>query len=248
MTSSLRQAAKRQQPIAPCHRQTYAAYVASKPLPWLSTPLGTRPHFGRGLTPRSSGAPTAGCQARETGFAILRLAGLSSHHWVPLSSNVRPRNPMLTVRKTRIEDAALMRELQQLAFAEEGRQSGTRDIPPLQESVDSIAQHIRQEIALVAEQNGALVGSVRGVKGNHGYVVRALIVHPERQGNGAGSLLLRTLEAAMTKPTRVNLTTNSSMKGNVRFYQKHGYTVQESTEPQPGIVLAHMSKHLAGVA
>ncbi len=52
----------------------------------------------------------------------------------------------------------------------------------------------------------------------------------------------------MTKPTRVDLTTNLSMQGNVQFYEKHGYKVQERTEPQPGIVLAHMSKHLAGVA
>ena len=155
---------------------------------------------------------------------------------------------MLTVRQAKIEDAVLMRELQQLSFAEEGRQSGTRDIPPLQESVDSIAQHIRQEIALVAEQNGMLLGSVRGVRGDHGYVVRALIVRPGQQGKGTGSLLLRTLEAAMTKPTRVDLTTNLSMQGNVQFYEKHGYKVQERTEPQPGIVLAHMSKHLAGVA
>jgi len=152
---------------------------------------------------------------------------------------------MLTVRQARIEDAASMRELQQLAFTEEGRQSGTRDIPPLQESVSSIAQHVQHEIALVAEQHGALVGSVRGVKGDRGYLVRALIVHPEHQGKGTGSLLLRTLEAALTKPTRVDLTTNTSMQGNVRFYEKHGYQVQDRTEPQPGIVLAHMSKHFA---
>ena len=155
---------------------------------------------------------------------------------------------MLTVRQARIEDATPMRELQQLAFAEEGRRSGTRDIPPLQESIDSITQHVKQEIALVAELLGVLAGSVRGVRGDHGYVVRALIVHPEHQGTGIGSLLLTALEAAFTRPTRVDLTTNIAMPGNVRFYEKHGYKVQSCTEPQPGIVLAHMSKHLASVA
>jgi ribosomal protein S18 acetylase RimI-like enzyme len=86
------------------------------------------------------------------------------------------------------------------------------------------------------------------VKGDHGYVIRALIVHPTCQGEGIGSTLLRALEAALAKPTRVDLTTNTLMEGNVPFYEKHGYRVQDRTQPIPGIVLAHMSKHLASDA
>jgi len=152
---------------------------------------------------------------------------------------------MLTIRPASVDDAAAMRELQQVAFAEEGRRSGTRDIPPLQEEVDAIVQHVQHQIALVAVKRGVLVGSVRGVKGDHGYVIRALIVHPTCQGQGIGSTLLRALEAALAKPARVDLTTNTLMEGNVLFYEKHGYKVQDRTEPIPGVVLAHLSKHLA---
>ena len=43
-----------------------------------------------GLTPRSSGAPTAGHQAREAGtLYIFCIAGLASYRCRPLSSNVR---------------------------------------------------------------------------------------------------------------------------------------------------------------
>ena len=153
---------------------------------------------------------------------------------------------MLTIRRARVEDAAAMHELQRIAFAEEGRRSGTADIPPLQEDVGSIVRHVEEEVALVALQQETLLGSVRGVKGDEGYVIRALIVHPTRQGEGIGSMLLRALEAALAKPTRVDLTTNTLMQGNVPFYEKHGYKVDARTEPIPGIVLAHMSKHLAG--
>jgi ribosomal protein S18 acetylase RimI-like enzyme len=155
---------------------------------------------------------------------------------------------MLTIRPARVEDAAAMLELQQIAFAEEARLSGTRDIPPLQEEVGSIVQHVEDELALVAVQQDTLLGSVRGVKGARGYVIRALIVHPTRQGQGIGSMLLGALEAAFVKPARVDLTTNTLMQGNVPFYEKHGYKVEDRTEPIPGIVLAHMSKHLAGDA
>lgn len=155
------------------------------------------------------------------------------------------RNPMITIRPAIVEDAVAMRELQQLAFAEEGRRSGTRDIPPLQEEVGSIVQHIQGQLALVALLQETLVGSVRGVKADHGYVIRALVVHPTCQGQGIGTTLLRALEAALVKPARVDLTTNTLMQDNVRFYEQHGYQVQNLTEPIPGIVLAHMSKHLA---
>jgi GNAT superfamily N-acetyltransferase len=141
-----------------------------------------------------------------------------------------------------------MHALQQLAFAEEGRRSGTRDIPPLTEDVASIARHIEVEVALVAVRDSEVVASIRGVSGEHGYVIRALIVHPSCQGEGLGSTLLKALEATLPTPTRVDLTTNTLMEGNVPFYEKHGYRVQNRTTPLPGIVLAHMSKHLDGDA
>lgn len=155
---------------------------------------------------------------------------------------------MLTIRPATVEDATAMHELQQIAFAEEGRRSGTCEIPPLLEEVDSIVQHVKEQVALVAVKQETLVGSVRGVKGDHGYVIRALVVHPTCQGEGIGSALLRALETALVKPTRVDLTTNTLMQGNVPFYEKHGYNVQDRTEPLPGIVLAHMSKHLGSDA
>ncbi len=45
----------------------------------------------RGLTPRSSRAPTAKRQARATVHVIICSAGLAFHRWVRLNSNVRQR-------------------------------------------------------------------------------------------------------------------------------------------------------------
>lgn len=176
-----------------------------------------------------------GADAERRSLGRLGLRGLTD-------SSVS--NPSLIVRRATVEDAAAMLELQQIAFAEEGRRSGTREIPPLQEQVGSIVQHVREHVALVAVQRNMLVGTVRGVRADDGYVVRALTVHPTRQGEGIGSMLLCALEAALPKPTRVDLTTNTLMQGNVPFYERHGYEVRSRTEPIPGIVLAHMSKHL----
>jgi len=48
----------------------------------------------RGLTPRSSRAPTAKRQARATVHVIICSAGLAFCRWVRLNSNVRPQNPL----------------------------------------------------------------------------------------------------------------------------------------------------------
>ena len=155
---------------------------------------------------------------------------------------------MLAIRLAKITDAAAIRELQQLAFAEEGQRSGTREIPPLLEEVGSIVQHIEHQIALVALKDETLVGCVRGVAGDHAYTIRGLTVHPSCQGQGVGSTLLKALEAALPRPTRIDLITNTVMEGNVTFYERHGYRITENTTPVPGITLAHMSKYLAGAA
>jgi ribosomal protein S18 acetylase RimI-like enzyme len=155
---------------------------------------------------------------------------------------------MFTIRQARVADAAAMHELQQLAFAEEGRRSGTRDIPPLLEDLASIVQHIEHQIALVAARDETVVGCVRGVLGVHEFTIRGLIVHPSCQGQGIGSTLLKALEAAVPAPARIDLTTNTVMEGNVPFYERHGYRVTETTTPISGITLAHMSKFVAGAA
>jgi hypothetical protein len=54
------------------------------------------------LTPRSSGAPTAGHQARAGGTPyIFTGPGLASCRWRPLSSNVRPRNEQTSAPASR---------------------------------------------------------------------------------------------------------------------------------------------------
>ena len=70
--------------------------VSPLSLPQTLRPCGVpSPHASAArcsLTPRSSGAPTAGHQAREAVLFIIHFAGLASHRWLPLSSNVRRHN------------------------------------------------------------------------------------------------------------------------------------------------------------
>ena len=60
-----------------------------------------------GLTTRSTGAPTAGHQARAGGTRyIFANPGLASHRWRPVSSNVRPRLESPRTTSTRLGPGA----------------------------------------------------------------------------------------------------------------------------------------------
>jgi len=149
---------------------------------------------------------------------------------------------MHTIHRASSEEASAMHSLQLRAFEEEGRRCGTRDIPPLQEQVASLAAHIQTQIALVAKEGDTVVGCIRGLVADRICTIRALVVDPSIHGRGLGSALLKALELELTDVDRVDLTTNTIMERNVPFYERHGYRVIEYTTPIPGITLAHMSK------
>jgi N-acetylglutamate synthase-like GNAT family acetyltransferase len=155
---------------------------------------------------------------------------------------------MLTIHRAQASDVEDMYSIQMRAFEEEGRRGDTRDIPPLQEQIASIAEHVKTQVALIAKEDGSTVGCVRGVTEGQVCTIRALVVDPTKHGRGIGTELLKALEAELKDVDRINLTTNTIMEGNVPFYERHGYHVIEYTVPRPGVTLAQMSKSPARAA
>jgi GNAT superfamily N-acetyltransferase len=141
-----------------------------------------------------------------------------------------------------LDDAPAMLAMQRLAFEPEARASRSREIPPLQETVDGIREHIRTATVLKAIDGERLLGSVRGVVAGDACVIRVLVIAPEAQGRGLGAALLAAIEDAHPRVERFELTTNMVMVGNVRFYLRHGYEVVEQVQHSPTIRLAHLRK------
>jgi GNAT superfamily N-acetyltransferase len=155
---------------------------------------------------------------------------------------------MLTIHRALASDVEDMHRIQMRAFEEEGRRGDTRDIPPLQEQIGAIAEHVKTQIALIARHDGSAVACVRGVRDGGVCTIRALVVDPGMHGRGFGSQLLKALESELKDVDRIDLTTNTVMEGNVAFYERHGYHVVEYTTPRPGVRLAQMSKSNAKAA
>jgi GNAT superfamily N-acetyltransferase len=141
-----------------------------------------------------------------------------------------------------LADAPAMLAMQQLAFEPEARACQAREIPPLQETVEGIREHIRTATVLKALDGERLLGSVRGIVAGGACLIRVLVVAPDAQGRGLGAALLKAIEDAHPRVERFELTTNMVMVGNVRFYLRHGYEVVEQVQFAPTIRLAHMRK------
>ena len=147
-----------------------------------------------------------------------------------------------------LADAPALLAMQKLAFEPEARACQVWDIPPLQESVEGIREHIRMATVLKAMDGERLLGSIRGLVTAGTCLIRVLVVAPEAQGQGVGALLLKAIEAAHPQVERFELTTNMIMTGNVRFYLRQGYEVVEQLQHANGIRLAFMRKAQAPAA
>jgi len=153
---------------------------------------------------------------------------------------------MFAIRPAVPDDAPVMHAIQMRAFAEEGRLCGNTQIPPLTETPADIEIHIRTQTALVVLYEGSIVGAARGIVESGVCTLRGICVEPASHGQGIGSALLRAVERAVRSARRFELTTNTRVTGNVRFYERRGYVVDALSQYAQGVVLAHMSKHGGG--
>jgi ribosomal protein S18 acetylase RimI-like enzyme len=139
-------------------------------------------------------------------------------------------------------DATTILEIQRRAFAQEALLSENWEIPPLTEALDAIVEHIHSQTVLIARTEAHIIGSVRGIVAGTACTVRGLSIEPAHQGRGIGSSLLHAIEIAHPQVTHFELTTNTVMAGNVRFYERHGYAITELTRYSERITLAQMRK------
>jgi len=92
-------------------------------------------------------------------------------------------------------------------------------------------KQVQRELFLVAEDDGAVVGTaMAGYDGHRGWVYY-LAVAPERQGGGLGRTLMAEAETrllALGCP-KVNVQIRSGNEGVAAFYDRLGYTPDAAT-------------------
>lgn len=146
------------------------------------------------------------------------------------------------------EDAADILALQQAAYQSEAELYRDWSIPPLTQTLTELQQEIADSTVLKASKGSRLIGSVRAVQqADSSVAIGRLIVQPELQGQGIGSLLMAAIEAAFPAAPRFELFTGSLSIRNIRLYEKLGYCIFLRKQLSPQVELVFLEKRTGQV-
>ncbi|AWN23177.1 GNAT family N-acetyltransferase [Deinococcus irradiatisoli] len=138
----------------------------------------------------------------------------------------------MRIRQAHPEDLPALLTLQQLAFQSEAALYPEAVIPPLRQTLAELGAEFPAFLTLVAEQNGQIVGSVRGrVLGSNGEIGR-LMVHPAVRRRGLGRRLLGEIERALGTTT-LSLFTGERSLDNLNLYAALGYVQSGQHQAEP---------------
>lgn len=124
-----------------------------------------------------------------------------------------------------MEDLQEILDLQYLAYQSEAALFGSDDIPPLRQTIEEVAEEYNKGIILKAtDDSGVIIGSVRSYAEKGTAYIGKLMVHPQMQKKGIGSMLLSAAENEFPEH-RYELFTSTKSVSNIRLYEKHGYKI-----------------------
>lgn len=130
----------------------------------------------------------------------------------------------VTVCRAALDDLPEILQLQYLAYQSEAALFGSRDIPPLKQTLDEVTAEFQQGVILKAVCEGKIIGSVRAKASQETARIGKLMVHPEYQRQGLGTRLLREIEGCFPG-RRYELFTSTRSVGNIRLYERLGYRI-----------------------
>ena len=125
--------------------------------------------------------------------------------------------------KADYKDLQEILRLQYLAYQSEAALFGSKDIPPLKQTIEEVIAEYREGIILkMVDENGVIIGSVRAKESNGTVYIGKLMVHPDHRRSGYGARLLAEVEQ-FYPGKRYELFTSSRSIDNIKLYQKSGY-------------------------
>ncbi len=149
---------------------------------------------------------------------------------------------MTVISQASQQDAEAILALQKLAYQSEAGLYNDWSLPPLTQSIKSLCEEFANSIILKAITGERIVGSVRAKVTDGVCVIGRLVVHPDFQGQGIGSMLLKAVESHCPGSSKYELFTGSKSEGNIRLYRRHGYAVVRTQVISPTLSLVFMEK------
>lgn len=141
-----------------------------------------------------------------------------------------------------MEDLEKILQLQRLCYGENARRYNDFTIQPLRQTLEEITEEFRNMVLLIVEDNGEIIGSVRGYCRNATCFVGKLIVHPDCQNRGLGARLMNEIEGRFVDADRYELFTGHEDHKNLYLYRKLGYAVFREEKVNDSLVMVFLEK------
>lgn len=141
-----------------------------------------------------------------------------------------------------LDDAEELLNVQKLAYQRQAELYNNFDIPPLRETTAEITGLFITHIFLKAVSQGKIAGTVSATEKDGTCHIGRLSVRPDMQKKGIGSALMCEIEKQFSV-RRYALFAGTKSAGNIRLYQKLGYTIYKTEHYGCGdIEIFHMEK------
>ncbi|MCR5016125.1 MAG: GNAT family N-acetyltransferase [Ruminococcus sp.] len=149
---------------------------------------------------------------------------------------------MYTICRAERGDLREILALQYLAYQSEAALFGSRDIPPLKQTLSEVeAEFDRGVILKMLGENGSIIGSVRAYESDGTVYIGKLMVHPDHRRKGLGSRLLAEIEQCFPH-RRYELFTSTRSADNIRLYEKNGYRIFSRKPVSSELEFVYMEK------
>ena len=145
------------------------------------------------------------------------------------------------IYKAGLEDLQEILQLQYLSYQSEAALFGSRDIPPLKQTLDEVIAEYKNGIVLKMTDDDVIVGSIRAKERNGTVYIGKLMVHPDYRRNGYGRSLLTEIEKYFPNK-RYELFTSTRSTGNIRLYQNLGYKMFDRKAITDELQFVYMEK------
>lgn len=146
------------------------------------------------------------------------------------------------IEKAVKEDLQEILDLQYIAYQSEADLFGTRDIPPLKQTMEEVIEEYNNGVIFKIEDNQKIMGSVRIKIENETVYIGKLMVHPAYRKRGLGKKLLKEVE--MLYPEfRYELFTSTLSVDNLRLYEGVGYSEYKREQVDDILTFVYLEKN-----
>ena len=148
----------------------------------------------------------------------------------------------IEIIQANLDDASEILALQKIAYQKEASLYNDWNIPPLTQTLPEIQKEFKTNVFVKAILGDRIIGSVRAWLNSDTCMIGRLIVHPEYQRKGIGTLLMQKIESQFPNAKRFELFTGTKSIDNIRLYQKLGYVEYRQENLSPKVRIVFMEK------